>query len=503
MPSSLTAPAAPSRGAPTLSARRWWLLIAMCIAQLMVILDATIVNIALPDAQRSLGFDAANRHWVVTAYALTFGSLLLIGGRVADLIGRRAAILIGLAGFGLASALGGAAVDLPMLVIARGLQGLFGALLAPATLAVISTTFTDERERGKAFGIYGSVAAGGGAAGLLLGGVLTEYASWRWTLYVNTALAAVGILGALVTLGHQQRERRQRPDVAGTVTITVGLFGLVYGFSNAYENGWTDAVTLTCLAGGALLIAVFLVVESHVLHPILPLGVLTSRVRGASLLVLFLGSVALFAESLLLTYYLQDNLGFSPIQAGLAFLPQAVGAVVASLASGILLRRLPGSVLVPVGMLVAAGGLLLLGRIDAATGYASIVLPGVVLVGAGLGLALSIAINLGVYGVRAEEAGVASATVNAVQQIGGSIGPSLFNTIAGSVLASYLASRGGQLAAGVTDERVLNTAAVHSYGVAFDIAAAILLGSALISAGLLGLRLRPTAAGVVTEGASA
>lgn len=453
----------------------------MCVGELMIILDATIVNIAIPEAQRSLGFSDADRQWVVTAYALAFGSLLLIGGRVADLIGRRAAILIGLVGFGLASALGGASVDLRMLIVARALQGVFGALLAPALLAVITTTFTDDRERGKAFGIFGSVAAGGGAAGLLLGGVLTEYFSWRWTLYVNTALAAVGVLAALATLGPQGRERGQRMDLAGTVTIAVSLVGLVYGFDHAYEHGWTDPLTLACLTGGVLLLAAFLVVESRVAHAILPLRVLASRIRGASLLVLFVGSVGLFAESLLLTYYLQENLGFSPIQAGLAFLPQTVGAVGASLASGVLLRRLPGTVLIPVGMVMTAGGLFLLGRIEAADGYASVVLPGVTLVGAGLGVALAVAINLGIDGVQPEDAAVASATVNAVQQVGGSIGPSLFNTIAGSAFAGYLVSN----ASATSDERLRALATVHSYSVSFDVAAAIVLGTAIVGAAML------------------
>ena len=484
MPSSPTVPVVPTHDPPAPPARRWWLLIAMCTAQLMVILDATIVNIALPDAQRSLGFDDADRQWVVTAYALVFGSLLLVGGRVADRIGRRRAVLIGLAGFGLASALGGAAVDLRTLVVARALQGLFGALLAPATLAVITTTFTDPRERGRAFGIYGAVSAGGGALGLLLGGVLTEYASWRWTLYVNTVLAAVGVLGALATLAHHERVRGQRFDLAGAATITVGLFALVYGFSNAYEQGWTAALTLVCLAGGALLIAAFLVVESRVTDPILPLRVLASPVRGASLLVLFLGSVALFAETLFLTYYLQENLGLSPVQAGLAFLPQTLGAVAASLASAVLLRRLSGRVVLPLGIAVAAGGAFVLGRVDGTGDYASVVLPGSLLIGAGIGFAFSVAVNLGVLGVREQDAGIASAAVAAVQQMGGSIGPALFNTIAGSVAAGYLATRAS------SDDRVLAAAAAQSYGVSFDIAAAVLLGATLVSAAMLGRRRR-------------
>ena len=367
-----------------------------------------------------------------------------------------------------------------MLVIARGLQGLFGALLAPATLAVITTTFTDERERGKAFGIFGGVSAGGGAAGLLLGGALTEYASWRWTLYVNAVLAAVGILGVLATLVHQERVRGQRFDVAGTLSITVGLFSLVYGFANAYEQGWDDWLTVACLVVGALLIAAFLVIESRVAEPILPLRVLTSRVRGASLLVLFLGTAVIFAENLLLTYYLQENLGFSPFEAGLAFLPQTIGAVAAALASGILMRRLPGRVLIPAGMAMVGIGMFLLGRIETFDGYVAVILPGVILIGAGLGLALSVAVNLGVQGVRNEDAGVASATVNAVQQMGGAIGPALFNTIAGSVLAGYLATRAAD------DDSVVAAAARNSYSAAFDIAAAVMLAAVLLSAGLLG-----------------
>lgn len=484
MPSTRTERSTRPPATAVRSARRWWVLIAMCTAQLMVVLDATIVNIALPDAQQSLGFSDADRQWVVTAYALTFGSLLLIGGRVADRIGRRTAILIGLAGFGFASALGGAAMNFPMLVAARALQGVFGALLAPATLAVITTTFSNSRERGKAFGIYGSVSAGGGAIGLLLGGVLTEYGSWRWTLYVNSVLAVAGVLAVLATLAHHEREHGQKHDIAGTATITVGLFALVYGFSHAAEHGWADPLTLACLALGLLLTAAFLFIEARVKAPILPLRVLVSRVRGASLLVLFLGSVALFAEILFLTYYLQDNLGFSPIQAGLAFLPQTIAVVGASLASGVLLRRLSGGVLIPVGMTLAAGGALLLGSIDPANRYASVVLPGVVLIGAGLGLALAVAINLGVQGVGDNDAGVAAATVNAVQQMGGSIGPSLFNTIASSVMVTYLASR-SQQAPAVTGERLLALAQVHSYGVAFQIAGAILLAAAVISGAMM------------------
>lgn len=451
----------------------------MCVAQMMVILDATIVNIALPNAQKSLHFDAADRQWVITAYALAFGGLLLIGGRLADYVGRRSAVLLGLVGFGFASALGGAATNFTMLVIARGVQGAFGALLAPATLAVITTTFTGERERGKAFGIYGSVSAGGAAVGLLLGGVLTEYATWRWTLYVNVALAIVGSVGTLLLLDRQRTPAPQRLDIVGTTLITGGLFGLVFGFANADRHGWADGVTLTFLVAGAALTVAFVAVESWVRNPILPLRVIASRTRGAALLALFLGSVGLFAEFLFLTYYLQQTLGYSPIQAGLAFLPQTAGTVVAaSIGSGYLLVRLSGRVLIPAGMLLAAGGMALLALIGPHGHYASTILPGVILIGSGLGLALATAINLGIMGVAPEDAGVASAAVNAVQQIGASIGPSLFNTIAGSVVASYLVRHAGQRSAD-------SLANAHSYSVSFAIAAAVFLGASVLCALLL------------------
>jgi EmrB/QacA subfamily drug resistance transporter len=472
---------------PSEHSRRWWILAVVCVAQLMIILDATIVNIALPDAQRSLHFSVADRQWIVTAYALTFGSLLLIGGWLSDLFGRRTSLVVGLAGFGIASAVGGAATSFGMLVGARAAQGAFGALLAPTVLAIVATTFTDEGERGKAFGVFGSVSAAGAAIGLLLGGVLTEYATWRWTLYVNLAFAAVGIVGTLALVKHERSGVHHRADLPGTAAITLGLFGLVYGFSNAAQHGWTDAVTLAALAAGAMLIGAFLLIEGRVANPILPLRVLASRTRGASLLVLFLAGVGFFSEFLFLTFYLQQNLGYSPVKAGLAFLPQTVGTVVAaSIGSGYLLKRVSGRVLIPAGMLLAAIGMFLLSRIGVDAQYVTIVLPGIILIGAGIGLAFTVAINLGVDGVEAEDAGVASAAVNAMQQIGGAVGPSLFTTIAASALATYVASHAGHdPARSARDAGILASATVHSYTVAFAIAAAIFLCAALLSALML------------------
>lgn len=381
-----------------------------------------------------------------------------------------------------------------MLIVARALQGVFGALLAPALLAVITTTFTDERERGKAFGIFGSVAAGGGAAGLLLGGVLTEYFSWRWTLYVNTALAAVGVLAALATLGPQGRERGQRMDLAGTVTIAVSLVGLVYGFDHAYEHGWTDPLTLACLTGGALLLAAFLVVESRVAHPILPLRV----ARLTDPWSLAAGAVCWQRRPV------RRVAAADLLPAGEPRFQPHPGRPGFPAADRRRRRRVPGQRRPAASAAghgahpgrdgMTAGGLFLLGRIEAADGYASVVLPGVTLVGAGLGLALAVAVNLGIDGVQPEDAAVASATVNAVQQVGGSIGPSLFNTIAGSAFAGYLVSN----ASATSDERLRALATVHSYSVSFDVAAAIVLGTAIVGAAMLRRRRDPAAADPTT-----
>ena len=462
--------------------RRWWLLTVLCVAQLMVILDATIVTIALPSAQADLGFDDADRQWVVTAYALTFGSLLLIGGRLIDVLGRRNALLVGLGGFGLASALGGAAASFEVLTGARALQGVFAALLAPAILAVVATTFTDEDERTRAFGIYGGVSAAGAATGLLLGGLLTEYATWRWTLLVNLLLAGVAIAGTLALMTHQRLRTQGGHDVPGSVTITLGLFLLVYGFSSAERSGWNDATTLLCLVAGLLLIALFGLIEHRAAHPALPLRILASPTRSGSLLVLLIGGVALFSELLFLAFYLQESLGYSPVEAGLAFLPQSAGVAVAATFGGATLQRhVSPRALVAAGLLVAAAGMGLLSQISTDGQYLTLVLPAVVLIGFGIGLSLITAVNLGTAGVQGEDAGVASAAVNAVQQIGGSLGPALFSTLAASALSGYLADRP------IRTDAVLQDATVHGYGVVFAVAAAFLLIGALIAA----LMLRP------------
>lgn len=468
--------------------RRWWLLAAMCLAQLMVILDATIVTIALPSAQRDLGFDSADRQWVVTAYALTFGSLLLVGGRLTDFLGRRTAVLIGLVGFGLASAIGGAAPGFAVLTGARALQGVFAALLAPAILAVVTTTFREAGERNRAFGIYGGVSAAGAATGLLLGGVLTEYASWRWTLYVNLAFAAVAVLGTLTLMAHDRVRASRGYDVLGSAAITVGLFLLVLGFSSAERGGWGAASTVLCLAGGVLLLAVFVRVEQRAAFPALPLRILASPIRSGAMVVLLLGGTALFSELLFLAYYLQESLGYSPVEAGLAFLPQASGVALAATLGGSLQKRFAPGALVCAGLLLAAVGMALLSQVGTDGAYVTLVLPAVVLIGVGIGLSLILAVGLGVTGVRDEDAGVASAAVNAVQQIGGSLGPALFSTLAASATAGYVADSTPAGAA------LLEEAVVHGYSVVFSVAAAVLLVGAVLAAVMLRPRHSPSQA---------
>jgi EmrB/QacA subfamily drug resistance transporter len=457
------------------AARRWWVLGVVGLAQLMVVLDATIVNIALPSAQRALGFSNADRQWVVTAYSLAFGGLLLLGGRLSDLAGRRRMLVIGLAGFAAASALGGAAAGFAMLVIGRGLQGAFGAMLAPAALSTLAVTFTDPAERGRAFGVYGAITGAGGAVGLLLGGVLTEYLSWRWCLYVNVVLAAVAVAGAVRLMAAHPRDPDVRIDWPGTVLSVAGLVAVVYGLAEAATGGWGAPVTVVLLAAGVVLLAAFVLVEMRVAHPLLPLRIVLDRFRGGAYLAIGLSAIGVFGIFLFLTYYLQLTLAYSPVRSGLAFLPMIAAIVAASTtSSGALMPRTGPRPLIPAGLLLGAGGLALLAaRLGLRTSYPGWILPALLLVGAGLGVVFGCALNTATSGTGAADAGVASALVNTNQQVGGSIGTALLNTLAASALASYVLAHGrGPL--------VLAQAAVHSYVVGFWVSAAILAGSAVV-----------------------
>jgi EmrB/QacA subfamily drug resistance transporter len=473
-------PEARSRASVDRSAdNRWWILAVAGLAQLMVVLDATIVSIALPSAQRDLNFSNADRQWVVTAYSLAFGGLLLLGGRLSDLVGRRRMFLIGLVGFAGASALGGAATSFVTLVLARAIQGGFGAMLAPSALSILTTTFTEPSERGKAFGVYGAIAGSGGAVGLLLGGVLTEYLNWRWCLYVNVVLAGVALVGALRLLVDQPRNPDVRLDLPGSVLAVAGLVSFVYGMSEAATDGWGAPLTVSLIVIGVALLAGFVLVERRVAHPLLPLRVVLNRYRGGSYLAIGLTAIGLFGIFLFLTYYLQLTLGYSPVKSGLAFLPTIGMVMVASTVStAALMPRIGPRPLVPLGMLVSAGGVALLRQLGLHTSYTSSILPGLLLVGLGLGLVFGCAINTATFGAQPQDAGVASAMVNTSQQVGGSVGTALLNTIAASAASAYLLAHGrGPLE--------VARAAVHSYVVSFTVVLGIFLLAAIVSAAVL------------------
>ncbi|UFR00673.1 MFS transporter [Streptomyces sp. Go40/10] len=450
------------------SPKRWWILAVIAIAQLMVVLDATIVNIALPSAQTDLGFSDGNRQWIVTAYALAFASLLLLGGRIADLFGRKPAFLVGVVGFAAASALGGAANGFTMLVVARALQGAFGALLAPAALSLLNTTFTDARERARAFSVYGAIAGAGGAVGLLLGGVLTDALDWRWTLYVNVAIAVVAFAGGWILLGNHRDAANAKLDVPGTVLVAAGLFGLVYGFSNAETHDWDSPLTWGFLIAGGVLLAAFAWWQTRAAHPLLPMRILLDRDRAASFLAVLITGAGMFGVFLFLTYYLQLILGFSPTKTGVAFLPM-VGALMVTAQAGttVLLPRLGPKVVIPMGFGIATAGMAWLTGIGLGSGYLGAVLPQLIVIGVGLGLVMPPAMQLATGGVAAEDAGVASATVNAMQQVGGSIGTALLNTLASSAATSYLAGRDA------TSKLVRAQATIESYTTAFGWSAAL------------------------------
>ncbi|MER6224302.1 MFS transporter [Streptomyces sp. 900105755] len=461
---------------PVASAKRWWILAVIAIAQLMVVLDATIVNIALPSAQADLGFSDGNRQWIVTAYALSFASLLLLGGRIADLFGRKTAFLIGVVGFAAVSALGGAANGFGMLVTARALQGAFGALLAPTALSLLNTTFTDARERARAFSVYGAIAGAGGAVGLLLGGVLTDTFDWRSTLYVNVAIAVVAFAGGMALLHNHRDAGNAKLDVPGTVLVAAGLFSLVYGFSNAESHDWGSPLTWGFLIAGVAFLAAFAWWQTKSAHPLLPLGILMDRNRGASLLAVLISAGGMFGVFLFLTYYLQLNLGFSPTKTGVAFLPMIGGLMVtAQIGTQVLVPRLGPKVVVPLGFAVSAAGMAWLTGIGVGSSYVSAVLPQLIITGLGLGLVMPAAMQLGTGGVTADEAGVASATVNAMQQVGGSIGTALLNTLAASAATDYLAGKDA------TSKLVQAQATIESYTTAFWWSAGMFAAGAVIA----------------------
>jgi EmrB/QacA subfamily drug resistance transporter len=480
--------AAPDSRATPSDQRRWLILALIGLAQLMIVLDITIMNIALPSAQHALHFSNVDRQWVITAYALAFGSLLLFGGRLGDLFGRKATFLAGLIGFAVASAVGGASVNFTMLVTARACQGAFGALLAPAALSLLTTTFSDPKGRGKAFGIYGAIAGGGGLVGLLLGGLLTEYLDWRWCLYVNLVFAGIAVVGGMLFLRSDRSAHAARIDMLGVLIVSGSMFCLVYGFSNAASHNWHTPSTWGYLAAGAALLAVFAWWQTRTPNPLLPPRVVLDRNRAGAYLAVFVTGAGMFGIFLFLTYYMQTILGYSPVKTGVAFLPTiAMVMLFAQIANIVLMPRIGPKAIIAVGMLMAAAGMAWLTRIGVHSSYATVILEPMLVFGAGVGLSMPPAMNTGTFGVAPYDAGVASATLNVGQQLGGSIGTALLNTIATSATTSYLiglhlprtvlASPRGGLA--------LAAAAVHGYTTAFWWTAGIFAGGAIVCGSLL------------------
>ncbi|WP_375485035.1 MFS transporter [uncultured Jatrophihabitans sp.] len=459
------------------SDHRWLILVVVSIAQLMVVLDATVVNIALPSAQADLGFSDDQRQWIVTAYALAFGSLLLLGGRVGDLFGRKRVFIGGLIAFAAASALGGAAPTFGVLVTSRALQGVAGAMLAPAALSTLVTTFRDPADRGKAFGVFGTVAVGGGAVGLILGGVLTEYLSWRWVMYVNVVFAAAAALGAVIYMTHERAATRSRIDGIGTVLASAGLFGIVFGFSHAETAGWGSVVTIASLALGAVLLVAFVLAERRIKTPLLPLRVVADRSRGTAFAAVAVAGLAMFGLFLFLTYYLQSVKGFSPVLSGLAFLPMIACVMISSNLSNIVtLPRFGPRVVITIGMIIGALSLGYLSLLDVHSSYVGGVLPSLIFMGFAMGMVMAPSMNTATAGVTPQDAGVASALVSTMQQVGGSIGTALLSTIVASSTASYAdshASAGRALA---------DQAATHGYTVAFLTSAIVFVFGAVMGA---------------------
>jgi EmrB/QacA subfamily drug resistance transporter len=457
--------------------KRWAILAVVVVAQLMVVLDGSIVTIALPTAQRALHISTANRQWVITAYTLAFGGLLLLGGRIADFGGRRRMFILGLMGFAAASALGGAAVDQAMLFGSRALQGAFAALMAPAALSILTTTFAhDAGERAKAFGAYGAVSGAGAAIGALAGGLLTQYATWRWCLLINVPIALLTAVAAGRVIRESRAGGKTRYDIPGALLSTAGLVSLVYGFTKAVTDGWSSTTTLTLLIVGGALLTVFVVVEARSDSPLLPLRVVLERNRGGSFLATLLNIVGLFAMFIFVSYYMQQVLHYSAAKAGLAFLPFALGVIVAATAATALVPKVGPRVAISTGLLINALGLWWLTKIGVHTSYWTHLFPQQVVMSLGLGLASPALSSAALTKVRERDAGVASAMVNTTTQVGASLGAALLNTVAATATASYIAAHGLH----PTPE-----AAVHGFTAAFGVGAIIVAAGAVVSAVLL------------------
>jgi EmrB/QacA subfamily drug resistance transporter len=429
------------RATPGPAPNRWAVLALLGVAQLMVTLDVTIVQIALPSAQRALHFSTDSRQWIITAYALAFGGLLVFGGKLGDLFGRKWTLIAGLVGFALASAIGGLTRSFTMLVAARALQGVFGALLAPSALGLLTITFAGSPDRPKAFGIFSAIAASGASVGLLLGGLLTQALSWRWCLYVNLIIAVPEALLAWRLLVNEPHPHRPHLDLPGLILGSGGVFALVYGFSNAETHSWGAPGTIVALAASAVALISFIAVEQRAASPLVPLHIPWNRARGGAYLSVLLAFSAVFSVFLFLSYFMQQNLGFSPLQTGVAFLPMSAAvALTATFVQTRLLPRTGAKPIVTVGMALALTGTALLTRLGPHASYGADILPSLILVGLGMGSVFAPSVGTATLGVQTHEAGIASALLNTAQQVGGSVGTALLSTIFASATAGYAAT---------------------------------------------------------------
>jgi EmrB/QacA subfamily drug resistance transporter len=458
--------------------RRWWALAVIAIAQLMIVLDASVVIVALPSAQRALHISLANRQWVMSAYTLAFGSLLLLGGRIADYLGRRRMFFVGLLGFATASALGGLAQNAAMLFGARALQGAFAAVMAPAALSLLTVTFTEAHERARAFGVYGGIAGGGAAIGLVLGGTLTQFASWRWTLLINVPIALIAAFAVTRVIKESRVTNRSGYDIPGAVTVTAGLFLLVYGFTLAATDGWGATRTVGLLVGAVAFLAAFVAIELRSPHPLLPLRVVLDRNRGGAYLAALLVGSAMLGTFLFLTYFFQGTLHYSALRTGFAFLPFSGGIIIGAAVASRLLPRFGPRPLMVGGLLLAAIGLAWFTRLGVDSTYVAHVLLPEIIVSFGMGTAFVPMSSTALIGVEPKDAGVASALVNTTQQVGSSLGTALLNTIAASAAATFLAAH-----AHTTVEA--RAAVVHGYTTAFTVSAILLLLAAAAAGGLI------------------
>jgi EmrB/QacA subfamily drug resistance transporter len=459
---------------------RWVTLVLVCLAQFMVILDATIVNIALPTIQEDLEFSQADLQWVINSYTLLFGGFLLLGGRAADIVGRKRIFIAGTILFSVASLLNGLAQSSGQLIAFRALQGLGGALVSPAALSIITTTFPEGPERTKALGVWSAIAAGGGAIGLLLGGILTEGLSWEWIFFVNVPVGAVAAVLSARLIRESKAEHTGSFDVFGAVTVTAGLMVIVYAIVKAESFGWGSGRTLGLVAVGIALLALFVAIESRIPGPLVRLGIFRIRSLAVSNFVLLLVAGGLFALFFFATLYVQEVLGFKPIKAGFAFLPVALFIAIGAGTAQVLVKRIGVRANAIVGMAIAAAGLFYLSRVTVDGSYWSDLFPGLVLMAFGMGNTFVPITLIATTNVPERDAGLASGLFNTSQQVGGALGLAVLSTLAADRTAEYLGGHGHQpgpqeLAAGL----------VEGFQVAFTSAAILVTIGAIILALLL------------------